>query len=67
MSDRKVKFNVGSNQKRLMIPTGPEFQYSQECVYKEGAQFRIQFESLRPVIQPQKSVMGKIDKSRLHI
>jgi hypothetical protein len=50
-----------------MILTGPEFQYSQECVYKEGAQFRIQLESLRPIIQPQKSVMGKIDKSRLHI
>lgn len=50
-----------------MVPTGPEFQYSQECVYKEGAQFRIQLESLRPIIQPQKRVMSKIDKNRLGI
>jgi hypothetical protein len=50
-----------------MVPTGPEFQYSQERVYKEGAQFRIQLESLRPIVQPQKRVMSKIDKSRLHI
>jgi hypothetical protein len=67
MSTRKVKFNVGSNQRALKVPTGPEFQYSQERVYKESAQFRIQLESLRPIIQPQKRVMGKIDKSRLHI
>lgn len=50
-----------------MVPTSPEFQNSQECVYKEGTEFRIQFESLRPIIQPQKRVMGKIDKSRLGI
>jgi hypothetical protein len=50
-----------------MVPTCPELQYSQECVYKEGAQFRIQLEALRPIVQPQKRVMGKIDKSRLHI
>ncbi len=50
-----------------MQPTGPEFQDSQECVYKECAQFRIQLESLRPVVQPQQRVMGKIDKNSLRI